>query len=431
MSDATLASSPVGFDSTVASTARPGEPGVASSSAASPASPASAATLPRATVLPRVEMVGAEARLVVEGKRRYEPTRRLGEGGLGEVLGVRDNDIGREVALKRMRPGVKSASTVARFADEVRTIGALEHPNIIPIHDVGVDENGEYYFVMKYVGGETLEAIIEKLAAGDRETHAHYGFERRVQIFLGLLEAVAFAHARGIVHRDIKPANVMVGAYGEVVLMDWGIAKRLREPAGPKMPGQASPGEAPAHAQTGPHAAGKRGSLFETQVGDLVGTPAYMSPEQARGEAVDERSDIYSLSLLLHELLCLEHPLGKKQTMDDLLHGIEHDPVPMTGLVSSPHQPSVPMELSWYVGKGVAKDRAARYQTVPEMIARLERRAEGDFPVQCPVTFMKRGTRGVLGLIDRHPFAMVTAMVLTVLAGVGGGVLLLVRALAG
>src|SRR5262249_26554491 len=161
-----------------------------------------------------------------------------------------------------------------RFVEEIRTIGRLEHPNIVPIHDVGVDERGDYYFVMKFVDGETLESIIDKLAAGDRAYHAKFGFERRVQIFLALLEAVRFAHTRGIVHRDIKPANVMVGAYGEVVLMDWGIAKSLH--------GDSVPEETPRPLV---HASGsRRGTLFETQLGQLVGTPAYMSPEQARGE---------------------------------------------------------------------------------------------------------------------------------------------------
>ena len=178
-------------------------------------------------------MDGAEPRLVLGAQRRYETIRRLGEGGFGEVVGARDNDIGREVAVKRLHPEMRSPAVLARFAEEVRTIGSLEHPNIIPIHDVGVQENGDYYFVMKYVAGETLESIIEKLAAGDRDTHARFGVERRVQIFTSLLEAVAFAHSKGILHRDIKPANVMVGAYGEVVLMDWGIAKRLRDPEPP------------------------------------------------------------------------------------------------------------------------------------------------------------------------------------------------------
>ncbi|MGO9836924.1 MAG: serine/threonine-protein kinase [Polyangiaceae bacterium] len=405
MTDSTLATGSVGFDTTVASTATP---------AAAPAAKALlASTLTRSTVLPRVEMVGAEPRLVVEGKPRYQHTRRLGEGGLGEVLGARDNDIGRDVAVKRLKPEVTSHASLARFVEEVRTIGRLEHPNIIPIHDVGVDEHGDYYFVMKYVDGETLESIIEKLAAGDPLYHARYGFERRVQIFMGLLEAVAFAHEKGIVHRDIKPANVMVGQYGEVVLMDWGIAKQVRG---------ATPSLADAAFDAPAVHAGARGALFETQAGQLVGTPAYMSPEQARGESVDERSDIYSLSLLLHELLCLRHPLAEKQTLAEMLHGVTSEPVPMAGFVSSSHQPTVPMDLSWYIHKGLAKDPTSRYQSVAEMVERLLNRAEGKIPIQCHITFVKRVNGEWNRFVDRHPFVVTIALAVMVLAFVAGGV---------
>src|SRR6516164_2121483 len=132
------------------------------------ASRAPESTSIRTTVLPRLQMIDAEPRLVVESKRRFEPIRRLGEGGHGEVTGAHDQDIGRNVAIKRLRADVQSSPGAAlRFAEEVRTIGQLEHPNIVPIHDVGVDEEGEYYFVMKYVEGETLEAVIARLRDGD------------------------------------------------------------------------------------------------------------------------------------------------------------------------------------------------------------------------------------------------------------------------
>src|SRR5580700_7932832 len=185
VNDSTLVTTSIGLDETVASTG----PHVAPVSGDA-LSPPGSTTLVRSTVLPRLEMVGTTPRLVTQGKPRYEHMRRLGEGGLGEVLGARDNDIDRDVAVKRLRPNVSSPATIARFVEEVRTIGRLEHPNIVPIHDVGVDEKGEYYFVMKYVDGETLESIIEKLAAGDPLYHAHYTFERRVRIVRALLEAL-------------------------------------------------------------------------------------------------------------------------------------------------------------------------------------------------------------------------------------------------
>ncbi|MGO9712418.1 MAG: serine/threonine-protein kinase [Polyangiaceae bacterium] len=405
MSDATLVDSPIGLDTTIASTATP-----AGSAAAATLDtrPPGSTTLVRSTVLPRLEMVGTTPRLVTQGKPRYEHTGRLGEGGLGEVLGARDNDIDRDVAVKRLRPDVASPATLARFVEEVRTIGRLEHPNIVPIHDVGVDEKGEYYFVMKYVNGETLESIIEKLAAGDPLYHSHYGFERRIQIITGLLDALAFAHKKGIVHRDIKPANVMVGAYGEVVLMDWGIAKQLKANGSgtPTLDGGATP----------QHAGAKRGALFETMAGQLIGTPAYMSPEQARGEAVDERSDLYSLNVLLYEFLTLTHPLAEKNTLAEMIHAITTEQTPLAGFMKSPHQPSVGMDLSWVLKKGLAKDPKDRYQSATEMLDRLEDRAEGKIPVQCHITFVKR-VNGEWGrFVDRHPIVVTMGMAAVAIA---------------
>jgi serine/threonine protein kinase len=409
----------VGFDATVATTDQPGpKPPVP---LPGPPSLAPSSSLPRSTVLPRFEMVGTEARLVMNGQRRYETTRHLGAGSFGEVMSARDNDIGREVAVKRLRPQMRSPGVVARFAEEVRTVGSLEHPNIVPIHDVGVEENGDYYFVMKYVAGETLETVVAKLAAGDPEAHARFGFERRIQIFVALLEAVAFAHSKGVVHRDIKPANVMVGAYGEVMLMDWGIAKRLRDggvvqPALPLDASSAGSTGAPALAK------GSRGALFQTRVGEVIGTPAYMSPEQSRGEAIDERSDVYSLSVLFYELLTLCHPLAGKTTLTEMLEAISAEPAPLAGMMKHPHQPNVSMDLTWFLRKGMEKKASDRYQSVTEMITRLERRAEGIIPVQCPITLARRVTNLWARFIDRHAFVATLLMFATVVAIIGTGI---------
>ena len=230
----------------------------------------------------------------------------------------------------------------------------------MPIHDVGVDERGEYYFVMKYVDGKTLETIIEKLSAGDPRYRATYPFERRMEIN-GILEALNYAHASGVVDRDIKPANVMVGHYGEVMVMDWGVARQLRvDGPDPRtiFPQQKGKEAVEVHTKR-PHA-----ELFRTQAGALIGTPAYMSPEQARGESIDERSDIYSACVLLHELLSLRHPHEDKQSLGDMLEAVKNEPIPTLITWKHPHQPVVPADLAWYVHKGLAKDPAARYQTV-------------------------------------------------------------------
>jgi serine/threonine-protein kinase len=383
---------------------------------ASPGSPKETSPI-RSTVLPRVQIVGDRPELVSREKARYETTRRLGEGAMGEVLGADDNDIGRPVALKRLRPELGSPAMLARFVEEIRTVGGLEHPNIVPIHDVGVDAGGEYYFVMKYVDGETLESIIEKLAAGDRDYHARFPFARRVEVFKGILEALAFAHARGVIHRDIKPANVMVGRFGEVVLMDWGIAKRIRGGDGVALDISTS-----STAASAPAIATERAAGFATQVGSLIGTPAYMSPEQARGEPADERSDVYALCVLFYELLSLRHPLADKNNIAEVLAGAINEKPRAAGFVSTPHQPLVPADLSWFVDKGLQKDPSQRYPSVRAMIDRLDRRAEGDIPVQCPVTFMKRTVNELTRLIDRHPTFVMIAAAIFLLSGIAGAV---------
>jgi serine/threonine-protein kinase len=378
----------------------------ADGSEASP--PSLTATLARTTVLPRVSANAGAVQLVRSDRPRYERQGLLGQGGVGEVVRTKDNDIERLVAVKRLKADMRSPGHLVRFVDEIRTIGSMEHPNIVPIHDVGVDEDGQYFFVMKYVDGETLEHVIDKLAAGDPLYHARYGVERRVEIFLGILEAVAYAHARGVIHRDIKPANIMVGPYGEVTVMDWGLARKIRDPKPEVITADSAPATE---------------SLYRTGAGTLLGTPAYMSPEQARAEALDERSDIYSLTVLFHELLCLQHYLHDATTLEIMLAGVQTKKHTTPSFVSAPGQGSAPMELSHYVAKGLQKDPAKRYQTVQEMIDRLRRRAEGYVPIECPVTFTKRATTGWSHFLDRHPMVVMALMTLAILGAGGWGVL--------
>jgi serine/threonine-protein kinase len=359
----------------------------------------------RSTVLPRVERTGDGAMLVSMSRPRFETRRPLGQGGLGEVVAAVDQDIGREVAIKRLRSDVQGPAAVARFVDEIRTVGALEHPNIVPIHDVGVDDDGGLYFVMRCVQGETLETIIERLAAGDPVAHAHWTHERRVHVFRQLLDAVAFAHERGYVHRDIKPANVMVGRFGEVFLMDWGIAKPVGAPELPPVPSAV------------PSATGER--VTSTHAGSVLGTPAYMSPEQARGEPVDARSDVYSLCVLLHEFLGLRHYLEDCRTVEAVLDGVQHAHASSPTFIANRYQPPTPADLSWYVLKGLAKEPSRRYQTVREMIERLDARDDGVIPIQCPITFTKRTNREMVRLLDRYPVVVMAALALLLVAGIG------------
>ncbi len=352
----------------------------------------------RTTVLPELAERDGKLGWIAGSRGRFRVEQLLGQGGAGEVLLARDEDIGRRVAVKKIRPDKLSGEALARFIREIRTVGLLEHPHIVPIHDVGVDEEGNYYFIMKYVEGRTLEDLIDRMREGDPELLEEFPFERRVQIFYQLCEAVAFAHRRGIVHRDLKPANVMIGNLGEVVLMDWGIAKELQKPEPKK---DAAAVEAALADAGGP----KKKSWFSTQVGTAVGTPAYMAPEQILGRPADVRSDIYSLGVLLHEFLTLVHYLDGKQSVEDLIEGVLKESPVVPTFLSKRRQCPVPADLNWFIDRCVQKKPERRYASVDEMLHRLDLRAQGIIPVQCPMTLVKRMTLAAGRFSERHPIA--------------------------
>jgi len=214
---------------------------------------------------------------------RYQVMELLGEGGMGRVYRARDTVLERDVALKVLRTELDSADLAQRLGREARILARLEHPGIVPVHDAGVLADGRVYYVMKLVRGIGLDQF-----ARDRSGN------EVLRVFLRVCDAVQFAHAQGIVHRDLKPANVMVGAFGEVLVLDWGIARILAEPtfraAGGPGPGATAP--------QGPEAQA-------TGAGLVLGTPGFMPPEQASGDSatVDARSDVYALGAMLQALV--------------------------------------------------------------------------------------------------------------------------------
>ncbi|MEL6108892.1 MAG: tetratricopeptide repeat protein [Planctomycetota bacterium] len=234
---------------------------------------------------------------------RYELIERIGEGGMGVVLRVRDPQLRRDLAIKTLRAtGVGDTASRSRFVEEAQIASQLQHPGIAPVHEVGVLPDGAPYFTMKLVEGDTLAKLLK---ARDSATE---NLARFVDVFEQICQTIAYAHARGVIHRDLKPANVMVGSFGEVQVMDWGLAKVFDAGRTPDAVPQASENhQDPTQSaiRTIRHGHSEMDAVLATQAGSIFGTPAYMPPEQARGDvdAVDQRSDVFALGAILCEIL--------------------------------------------------------------------------------------------------------------------------------
>jgi serine/threonine-protein kinase len=245
----------------------------------------------------------ASPTLEIDGER-YRVLEELARGGMGVVFRGRDREIGRDVAIKVLRENHAEGSAAhLRFVEEAQIAGQLQHPGVVPVYELGKDEAGRPFFAMKLVEGQTLGALL----AGRPDLEADRA--RLVSIFLQVCQTLAFAHARGVIHRDLKPSNVMVGAFGEVQVLDWGIAKVL---GGASEPG--TDGQAPARTQpletVRTRALSDTGSGSASVSGSVMGTPRYMPPEQARGEieVLDRRADVFTLGAILCEILTGEPP---------------------------------------------------------------------------------------------------------------------------
>ncbi len=299
---------------------------------------------------------------------RYELLEPLGRGGMGAVYLARDRELGRELALKVLGDPDPAPAAVDRLLAEARIIARLEHPGIVPVHDAGRLPDGRVYYAMKRVSGTRLDALVRQGPP----------LVERLRLFERVCETVAFAHASGVIHRDLKPENVMVGAFGEVLVMDWGLAKLQAE-------------EVPA-----PLGGVPAGSTA-TQEGTVQGTPGYMSPEQARGEigAIDARSDVFALGALLHFLLTGTPPASAPSGH---------------GLAPTRPDPAVPAALAAACRHAMALDPAQRYASATEFGAEIQRYLSGAAVHAYRENALQRLAR--LGRRYRTPIALVGAYLL-------------------
>ncbi len=225
---------------------------------------------------------------------RYLIGHELGSGSVGQVIEARDQHLGRQVAIKILHDGEGlSRDGIARFIAEAQITAQLEHPSVVPVHEIGIMPGGMPYFSMKLVKGRSLDDLINHLRIDDRETLRTYNHLARLRLFQRICQGMAYAHAKGVVHRDLKPANIFIGEFGEVQIMDWGLAKTLKS----SLP----------NFDEDPVTTVRQASGMNTMGGAIAGTPAYMSPEQASGDyiRIGPQSDVFALGLILAELVGL------------------------------------------------------------------------------------------------------------------------------
>ncbi|MFB6263069.1 MAG: protein kinase, partial [Bradymonadaceae bacterium] len=285
---------------------------------------------------------------------RFVFDRELGSGGSGRVVRVYDRLIGRSVAMKILQADDDlDAEHLERFIVEAQATGQLEHPNIVPVYDFGVVGDGTPFYTMREVRGESLRDVLAQLSEGDEYAHEEYTLVRLINLLRQISQAVHYAHVRSVIHRDLKPGNVMLGDYGEVLVMDWGLARTLEQ--------------------------GPPGTPVEetTSKGYTLGTPSFMPPEQARGELdeVDEASDIYGLGAILYQILTLSRPYTGTDATDVMWKVVEGELAPPSE--RAPDDRRVPDELEQICLKAMRADKDDRFGSARQLYEELESWLEG------------------------------------------------------
>ncbi|MEQ8208435.1 MAG: serine/threonine-protein kinase [Lacipirellulaceae bacterium] len=284
------------------------------------------------------------------GFGRYSDFKPLSKGGSAVLRTCRDNNLGRTVVMKTLHTHLAdNEHQRARFLREARVTAQLQHPATVAVYDLGRDIDGQLYFTMKKVAGDTLREVFERQIAGEAEAIETYDLERLLGVFIQVCNALASAHANGVVHRDVKPENVIIGSFGEVILLDWGVAKVWAEDDD-----QASEHE----------------HQVLTTMNQRPGTPLYMAPEQVRGgsDEIDARTDIYSIGVVLYEALTLKEPLRGEKVGETFEKIVKEKPVPPRERAPDRR---IPPQLAAICMKALEKRREDRFQDMEELIAAL------------------------------------------------------------
>jgi tetratricopeptide (TPR) repeat protein len=279
--------------------------------------------------------------LVVVDPAHYVLSRELARGGMGRIQLARDRRLGREVAVKEVL--ATTGPIVRRFEREARITARLQHPSIVAVHEAGMWPSGEPFYAMRLVAGRALEDVITSART----------FNERLALMphvLAIADAMAYAHGQNVIHRDLKPRNVLVGEFGETVVIDWGLAKEL---------------DAPERSGDDPLSVSGASRPGDTTAGDVLGTPAYMPPEQAAGRPVDQRADVYAIGAILYHLLAGRAPYVAESSAELIaaVHGGPPEPLPK----------GVPAELVAIVERAMSRDAAARYPSARELADDLRR----------------------------------------------------------
>lgn len=297
----------------------------------------------------------------------YQALKSIGKGGMGEVFLAYDTSCGRRLALKKIRPDLLQHKQLHnRFIKEARITSQLTHPAIIPIYAIH-SETEETYYTMPYVEGETLKQLLRTARKQDKEgkkmDHVAESIPALIRIFLSICQAVAYSHSKNILHRDLKPENIIIGQYGQIVILDWGLAKVLKDENDEKEIQEEV--EVPEEPHPLHHL---------THIGKVVGTIAYMAPERAMGQPANYQTDIYSLGVILYQMLTLVHPFHR-ESLKEFRKKMKSEKLVEPSEIA-PYR-DVPKSLSRVVMKCLAPLPENRYQTVDDLIRDLENYIEG------------------------------------------------------